>query len=191
MGAAAGDVTREADGRLLAAVLAAGLRSGAVHRADVVQWADAQIAAREQPPIWIIDLALTGRSDLRDVIGLLSRQSEGVAPLEACQAFYALLPDVSEQEVEAAEAAAELIHHVALACLGLDWRCGLLRETDELTHNFGWARQGYVEFPVEEAAARVRAFAQRYRNEHLCQQLAPVHLDIPPRSDKGPTKSSR
>ena len=66
-----------------AAEMAVAFRLGLVTQAEVVAWADGVIAELDDPPDAALDLALMRTAHAQDVLGQLSKMSDGVTAIES------------------------------------------------------------------------------------------------------------
>jgi hypothetical protein len=77
-----GDMQEEAE------ILAVGFRLGLVDKSEIIAWADGKIAALDEPPIELIDLACLGKAHALDVLGKLRQLSSPRAPLEVVPSVF-------------------------------------------------------------------------------------------------------
>ena len=168
------------DESLAASVFALGLRLGFVRRDDVVRWADLRIESSPgTPPDWLIDLSLSPRLHLEDLIHLLQRLARGADPAATCRAVYALLPDVAGHTFDQSAAFAARLYQITYECLDGDWSQPLLSAADNLADNFDFLRDGDLDATELELIAAVRRFVDDHRDERIVRLLDPVRWSEP------------
>jgi hypothetical protein len=164
-----------------AAILAAGLRLGVVDPDAAIAWADREIARRDDIPGWLIDLSLSKRRHILDVIGGLDEVGRGVDRRAVFVGVCSLLPDLTSYDFDACEALAGRLYRIAYDLLAGEWSCDLLYDADAAADAFEWQREGLINSTPDQVAADFRALIDRVRDPGLQRGLAPVCFLADPR----------
>jgi hypothetical protein len=161
-----------------AAVLSAGLRLGVIEHWAAIAWADREIARRDDVPGWLIDLSLSQRRHILDVIGQLQEVGRHVDRRAVFVGICSLLPDLTGYNFDRCEALATRLYRTAYELLSGDWSCDLLYDADAVADAFAWQRDGLIDATPEQVMADFRAFVARLRDEAVRHMLVPVQFDV-------------
>jgi hypothetical protein len=160
----------------IASVFSLGIRSGFAARSQIVQWADREISARSEPPLWILDLAMSEQSHVLDVISLLKNAGGGnhADPIETIRVAYALLPDTLSFDYQASAYLAGQIYRVTCDALGADWSQPMVSDACWLADEFQLVEEGYSTLAKGDLMNKVDELVRRYRSPDVVRRLEPV-----------------
>jgi len=160
---------------LCTAILAAGLWLGVVDADAVVAWADGEIGRRaDVPPPWLIELSLSKRRHVLDVIAILNEVAGKVDRRAVFAGVCSLLPDLNHYDFDQCEALARRLYRTAYELFEGDWNCELLAASDEAADAFEWQRDGCIADTRDQVAATFRAFVDGLRDDAVRCRLATV-----------------
>jgi hypothetical protein len=156
-----------------AAVLAAGLQLGVIDQNVVVRWADDRIARLASVPDWLIELSLSKKLHVLDVVRMLNCIAGEFDRRAVFVGVCAMLPDLRADDFDGCEAMARRIYGFARNYFAMDWTCLLLCDADEIVDEFGMQRDGLIMATREAVADHFRAFVDRLRDEAIRRGLSP------------------
>jgi hypothetical protein len=171
---------------LVAAVLSAGVWLGIVPREAVVAWADYLIERTDQPPMWMIDLALSQNLHVVDLVGILDPIAKTADPTETCEEVYGFVELNPGPTYEEAERCIHQLYVIARHCLRDDWRNRLLSHADGLDDEFEMMRHGGFAAAKPTLIEEVRSFLERHQTFRVKSflQSCRVKRDQPTASER-------
>jgi hypothetical protein len=174
------------DDSTLAAILRTGLLHNVFRIDEVIAWADAEIARREEPPLWLIDLSLSRNKPPLDTVALLAAPAADADPTAVCRGMYALVEQTPVATFLQCEALARQLYEITTSVRGYDWSDPLFRDAYTLDDEFVLFHDYATESSAAELIERVRAFFDLHADLTFGDRLAPVryHPDRRP-STKG------
>jgi hypothetical protein len=159
------DTQPELSDALAAGVFRAGLKSGVLNVAPMIQWADRQIGEQAEPASWLIDLSIAQPDQVNDIVALLRPAAEGVSNDAIAAAGLALLEMPGDQSAAAARRLLSMMHAYAQHSEAK----ALFSELNELSASFAEDENGN--------AGSVIAFAKRFQSDATVAFFDPVRWE--------------
>jgi hypothetical protein len=162
----------------LAAVLSQGLRYQHVSMQDVIRRADREIERRPTPPSWIVELSMSARTHVLDVVNLLNRIAGDVDRVTVARGLLSLVVDTDKLTFSELGTLAAKVYQLTYDTLEGDWAQPMLNDADRVADNFDWLREGYTDLSEGEVMQAFDDFLRKYSDRAFADRLYPVRFVV-------------
>src|SRR6185312_14829994 len=155
-----------------------GLLHNLFEHAQLVAWADGQIAKLDNPPYWLLVLATSSPRDRMKIVYLMPEGDALAVPEKFCGVLLALMPDPCDLPGDNFRLAVRQIYQIVRAVCGADWTQKILRDIDQIDDEFELLRQGYTSSTTDSLRADLKSFMEEYSLPDLAAELAPIRCQL-------------